>query len=157
MAQKSLANATAEYLRIKAHMEYLTDGETYLWWELEQLFDVPMNDRGKAMFRRACRSAERLYSPLAHPARGKGIVMGSGETVGDIVEDCQKRAQNAVTKVVVTIQVGFKYEDIPERDRSYMRSLHAQNQAIIHSRDLNPPRTVKRLNPCDGSDVKIDL
>jgi len=155
--QKSIANASAEYSRIHSLLEVLIDGETYLWHELEAFFDVKMDTRGRAIFRRVVLNAGRLYSPLAHPSRGLGIVMGEGNTVADIVEDKQRRVHNATKRVVGTINSALNYSGVPANDVKYMRQLRSQNQLLLNNYRLKPlKRVMPNIRLSDGMDMPIN-
>jgi len=131
-------------------IKVLEDGETYLWEELERFFDVAMDERGKAMFRRAMLADKRLYSPLAHPARGLGVVMAEGRTVADNVEDQAKRAYNATAKVIETIDIAYSYDGVPASDKKFMRAMKAHNQMVINSRLAKP---IKKKRPRMSNDA----
>jgi|GEM_PF-6964996 len=152
---KSLAKASAEFNRITEMIEVLSDGETYLWSELERFFDVDMDQRGRAIFRRAVHAAGRLYSPMAHPNRGLGVVMGDGTTVADIVEHKQGKVHRATQRVIETIDKAVQYTNVPKPDMSYMRQLRSQNQALINR--LKPPKRSKpKALISDGTDIRIE-
>lgn len=153
---KSLAAASAEYLRIRELIDVLIDGESYSWDDLQQFFDVPMDMKGRTIFRRAVMAEGRLYSPMAHPNRGLGIIMGAGNTVADIVGDKQKRVEGAIEKVVVVAGIAEKYKDVPETDMQYIRQLRAVNQSILNHRKAQPVKRLKEpVKICDGSDMKV--
>lgn len=151
---KSLANASAEYLRIREMIAVLQDGESYLWEELEGFFDVAMDQRGRSMFRRAVHAEKRLYSPMAYPGRGLGIVMGDGKTVADIVEHKHNKVFNAIDKVVVAAGIAESYSGVPKNDRQYLRALKAQNQAVLNARKASPAKRIKSpIRTSDGVDM----
>ena len=154
---KSAANTTAEFMRICELLEVLIDGESYLWEEMTTFFDVEMDTRGRQMFRRAVIKKGRLYSPLAYPAYGLGIVMGEANTVADIVATKQRRVLSAADRVVTTIDIAQDYDNVPQQDRNYMRMTKAQNSALINSWRTKPVKRFKAtVKICDGTDMKVD-
>lgn len=98
--KKTIAEVSAETIRIENVLKELNEGEQISYLKLEQLTGVKMDSRGKGFMRTALKRLQIEYTPI----HGEGIELGSPDTATKLISTKIVRIDNSVKRAEKTVK-----------------------------------------------------